>query len=107
MPLEFKLYKDRSMKEEIPFLGFPNEVVEMGTTGVIEAYLVNLDDNMFEVESIKHQDENTEITLENRLLNPHEPVKLKLKWTPPVTMERKYWKPLKGNIIMRGRYIII
>ena len=106
MPVEFKLFDDKEMTKEIPYIGFPNKAVYMGTEGVIEGYIVNMDNNPFEVEEVKSEDENTEVSLENLMLNPMVAVKVTLKWRPPLTLDKTQWKANKGKLHFKGRYIV-
>ena len=105
-PPKLKMFKDKTMKEEIPFLGFPEKAISMGTTGKVEAFLVNMSKNDFVVEEASHPDKDAVVELGSKRLSPFIPVKIKLSWSPPFSDEPLEWKPLKGNIHIKGYYIV-
>ena len=105
-PPNVKLYKSPMKQEEIPFVGFPNRAVEMGTEGEVVAYIVNTSRFPYAVKHAIHDDENVTVELEKSTLYPNEAVKLTLKWKPPVTEDEDKWKPLKGGIHLHGYHVI-
>lgn len=105
-PPQMKLYRDKSRKEEIPFVGFPDEAVEMGVEGKIEVYVVNQAEHPYIVTEAWHDNSEASIVLESERLDPFMPVKVTLRWKPPVTEDQEKWKPLKGNINLKGYHLI-
>ena len=115
-PPSLKFYKDRTRKEEIPYVGFPDESIEMGIEGEVEAYVVNQAEYPYVVTQVIHAKkqegntliatEGTSVEIEDKTLLPFTPVKVKLKWKPPVSEEQKDWKPLVGDIFFDGYFVV-
>jgi len=104
------------MKEAIPFLGYPEKTISMGTKGTVEAYIVSIADHDFIIEKARHvyktkdgeiiETPNTNVKLGSKRLSPFLPVKITLSWEPPYSEEKEEWKPLKGNVQLKGYYIV-
>ena len=103
---ELKLFRDKEMTEEIPFVGFGEDPVEMGETGKTKAYIVNLSNYEYYITELNHENPNAIVDIKSDILEPNVPVEIELTWTPPFSEDEKDWKPLKGNIRMNGYYVI-
>ena len=108
-PPVIKIFRDANMEEEIPYVGFGEDPVEMGETGTSEAYVVNMSKRGFEyvVTELNHENPYAVVNLEQNVLPAKTPIKVTVTWTPPFSENEEDWEPLTGNIRMNGHYVII
>jgi len=107
MPPKVKMYEDKARKQEIPFIGYPNKAITMGKKGSVSAYICNEGVYDYEIKEAYHTDPNAKVEVFSKVLKPFEPVLVKLSWTPPFSDNEEDWKPLKGDIVIKGSYVIV
>lgn len=106
-PRRLKYYAEDG-ETQLDTVDFPKDtIVDGGDSATLIAYVTNPEPDEYEIKKVSHTDPNVEISLETgdgKILRPNseKQYKLTLKWSPPEGND----KPLKGKIIIEGRFII-
>ena len=101
-------YKDKDCTEELimdaagkPYLQI-SKIVDAGSTGSTEIYIINRFEHEFHIENIDALDTDMEIQSESTVLLPNTPIKVNVIFKPNADRTT----PLNTYFTIRGRFII-